>query len=235
MDYKDFQNAITGSANVQAPTTDPALASLFGSTFQLAQSQRGAQGLGQAAGMQAQYDANAAEQARQAKAQELKDKITAIKDAQDPKNYQKVMKEDGGFDFYDPTGKKIDVHQFAQVQGKPVKDILKDSQNNIDMQYVQDYEQMQKIANAYANNDKDKLDEIATRSGDPEFFKGKTAADIMKVFKQGYPQIYGMQGQNQKVRRADEAPAFVGGTGQPPEEEQQSFLQQLLGMFNQGQ
>jgi hypothetical protein len=203
---------------------------LFGSTFQLAQSNRGAKGLGEAAGIQAQYDAQKQEQARGLKIADIKDQIQAIKDQNDPKNYQKVRKDDGGFDFYDPTGKKIDVHQYSQVTGKSVADVLKDSENNLDIQFQQDYKTMQDVANAYANGDKGYLDKLAKDSGDPNFFKGKTAADIMQMFKKGYPQIYGMQGQGTNVRDVSQAPGFTGG-GQP-QQQSPNFLQQLLGLFN---
>lgn len=230
MNYQDFQKAITGAPQIQAPTADPALGGLFNSTFQLAQSQRGAQGLGAAAGLQAGYDAQSQEQERQNKALDLKDKIQAIKDQNDPKNYQKVRKEDGGFDFLDPTGKKIDINQYAQVTGKSPKDLLSDSENNLDIQYQEDYKTMQDIANAYANGDKQFLDKLAKDSGDPSFFKGKTAADVMKTFKQGYPNIYGGQGSAQ-LRNVDQAPAFTGASSQGEQTPQPNFLEQLVNLF----
>lgn len=230
MNYQDFQNAITTAPQAAPPTTDPALSKLFGSTFQLAQSNRGAQGLGAAAGMQSQYDAQAQEQDRQNKVADIKDKIQAIKDQNDPSKYQKVRKEDGGFDFYDPTGNKIDIHQYSQVTGKSVADTLKDSENNIDMQFQQDYKTMQDIANAYANGDKGYLDKLAKDSGDPNFFKGKTAVDVMATFKKGYPQIYTPgAGQQQVPRDVSQAPAFTGG-GQAAQS-QPNFLQQIMGLF----
>jgi hypothetical protein len=229
MNYKDFQGAITGAPQIAPPTTNPALASLFGSTFQLAQSNRGAQGLGAAASIQAQADAQAQEAARGNKAAILKDKIQAIKDQNDPSKYQKVKKDDGGFDFYDPTGNKIDIHQYAQVTGKAIPAVLKDSENNLDLQFQQDYKTMQDIADAYANGDKSYLEKLATDSGDPEFFKGKTAADVMKLFRNGYPNIYNTGTPGQNVRTTDQAPGFTGGGA--AQEPKQNFLQQLLGLF----
>lgn len=234
MDYRNFQNAIQGASQVQAPTTDPALASLFGSTFQLAQSNRGAQGLGVAAGYQAQADQNAQQAAAQQKAAELKDKAQQLKDMQDPNKFQKVRKDDGGFDFYDPLGNKIGIQQFSQVTGKSPKDVLKDSENSLDVQYLQDYKTMQEIANAYANNDKDTLDEIAARGDDPNFFKGKTGADILNMFKSNYSHVYG-QGNDTSVRRADQAPNFVGGSGQIPQPQQNDgILEQLKRLLHLG-
>jgi hypothetical protein len=227
MDYRNFQNAIQGAGQVQAPTTDPALAALFGSSFQLAQSNRGANGIGAVAGYQAQADKNAQEIAAQQKAQDLKIKAQKLKDMQDPNKFQKVRKDDGGFDFYDPLGNKIGVQQFSQVTGKSPKDILKDSENSLDVQYLQDYKTMQEIANAYANNDKDTLDEIAARGDDPNFFKGKTGADILNMFKNNYSHVYG-RGNDTGVRRADQAPDFVGGSGQIPQPEQSGGILEML-------
>lgn len=214
MDYRNFQNAIQGASQVQAPTTDPALASLFGSTFQLAQSNRGAQGIGAAAGVQAQTDERAQQAAAQQKAQELKDQAQKLKDLQDPNKFQKVRKEDGGFDFYDPLGNKIGIQQFSQVTGKGPKDILKDSENNLDLQYLQDYKTVNDVVNAYANGDKQFLIKLAKDSGDPEFFNDKKGIDIINMFRQSYPHVYNQGGQEQGLRNVDQAPTFTGG-GQP--------------------
>lgn len=232
MDYKNFQQAITQAPQIQAPTSNPALGGLFNSTFQLAQSNRGAQGIGGAAAIQGQHDAAVQQASINSQASDIKDKIQAIKDQNDPNKYQKVQKDDGGFDFYDPAGNKINVQQYAQVTGKPVASILKDSQNNIDIQYTQDYKTMQDIANAYANGDKSYLDKLAKDSGDPNFFKGKTAADVMQLFKSGYPNVYG-QGTTggQQLRNVDQAPAFTGAPPAQPAQGQQSpqpgFLSQI--------
>jgi hypothetical protein len=231
--YKQAQAAITGASQVQAPTSDPALAALFGSSFQLAQSNRGVGGLGTLNGVQAQTDENAQRLAMQEKADEVKAKAQQLKDLQDKNKYEKVRKDDGGFDFYNPLGQKIDIHQFSQVTGKSVADVLKDSENNLDLQFQQDYKTMQDIANAYANGDKEFLDKLAEDSGDKAFFKGKTAADVMKLFRQGYPTIYGQQGQGTNVRPVEQAPTFTGG-GQAQSEAQPNFLQQLMGFFNRG-
>jgi hypothetical protein len=246
MNYQDFQNAITSAPQAAPPTTNPALASLFGSSFQLAQSNRGAQGLGAAAGMQAQYDAQAQEQARQQKVQDIKDKIQAIKDQNDPNKYQKMKKEDGGFDFYDPSGNKIPVQQYAQAQGKPVADVLKDSENNLDIQFQQDYGTLQSVVNAYANGDKKALAKIEgldlnvkgqtidpkTKKPVKSFFDGKKASDIMSLFRQGYPNIYTPQvGQSAGVRNIDQSPGFAPLYSPQSQPSQPGLLQKILGLF----
>jgi hypothetical protein len=69
----------------------------------------------------------------------LKEKAQNLKDMQDPNNYKQVLKDDGGFDFFDPAGKKISVQAYSQVVGKRPSDILAKSENSLDRQYVQDH------------------------------------------------------------------------------------------------
>lgn len=87
--------------------------------------------------------------------------LSALKKAANGEGFQKVPKADGGFDFVDPLGKKITVHQYAQATGTDPVKALADSNNSRDRQFVADYNHVQTLANALINNDKSSVDKIA--------------------------------------------------------------------------
>lgn len=200
MDYQNFANAITqGNASGAPATPYPELAALMKSSFQLPQVTAGAGGIANLASMKTKQEDQANEVGRQQKIDELKTKISGIKDMFDPGKYTQQRNDDGGFDFFAPDGSKIDLSQYAKVTGKKAVDILKDSENSNDLQYIQDYKSLQELANAFANGDKDYIDKLPDQMKD--YLKGKTMSDVMNDFKKQYPQIYGMQGQNTPLRQ----------------------------------
>lgn len=189
MDYKNFQNAITAAGNTQAPATPyPELAALMRSSFQTPLSKVGVAGIGNVSGLKSKQDEQAASVARQQQIDDIKTKMSATQDMLDPKKYTQQRSQDGGYDFFDPSGKKIDIGQYSQVTGKSPKDILKNSENPIDQQFTQDYKSLQELSNAFANGDKDYINKLPQQMQD--YLKGKTMSDVMTDFKKQYPGIY---------------------------------------------
>ncbi len=116
----------------------------------------------------------------------------AKKDAEDPSKYQRIPRSDGGFGFYDPSGKEITAHDYARVIGSTVDQVLGDSENPIDRGFLQDYKNLQDYMTAWQNNDRKKIDEIQKQS--PELKKITSPADLIKRFYQAYPTVYGKGG-----------------------------------------
>lgn len=232
MDYKPFADAISAANSAQAPATPYAeLANMYRSSFQLPLAGAGAAGIGAAAGFNRQVQDQNDSVARQKKIDDLKEKISGIKDMFDPSKYKQIRREDGGFDYYDPQGKQIQLNQYAQITGKRPYDILKDSENSVDLQYIQDYKSMQELANAFANGDKEYLDKLPDNM--KQYLKGKTMNDVMLDFKKQYPQVYIGMGST-PLRSADQQ-----DTGSYPifndiaksggfEQGQNNFFQNLL-------
>ena len=145
----NLRAAVLGASNIQAPASSlgasaaPELAKLYAINFQAPQSSL-------AVKAQAQNASTAVQ------AQEEAAKIAAQKqqDLGDFKAYKIVKKNDGGYDFFDPTGQQVDIATLSQRTGANPADVLKDSQNPIDIQYVNDYQNLQKLGNALLNGDK---------------------------------------------------------------------------------
>lgn len=153
MAYEEFKGAIDKAGATKAPKSPYAdIAGLFNSQFAL-----GA-GAGPTAGLigtarvdyaNAQAAAAAARDAAQrkeaAKNEEIKQKY---KDYSNPEKWRQVSKADGGYDFYDPLGKKVTVAQFAEVKGQQPYQVLKDSDNSTDQQFIREYNALKAFSSA---------------------------------------------------------------------------------------
>lgn len=184
-ELKKLTQQFVQAANVSAPTTSiPELANYFKSAFMAPNIKRGV-GAGAALSGQRAQEADAAdEMARKKKIQELADQA-------DPTKYEKVRKTDGGFQFLDPTGKEIDINTFAQRTGQRRVDILEDSENPVDQEYINDWQNMNELAQAFYNNDTATIQ--AYQSANPELANRKPA-DLMSELIRKYPHIYGRGG-----------------------------------------
>lgn len=219
-----FAQTLNGIDSVGAPSDNPLGASYSGlyqnllkSSFQLplagaATNARTADQSIKVANAEA-----AAEEARAARVAALKEKQQKLKDALEGKNYQVVKKDDGGFDYYDPLGQKINLMQYTRATGKNAADVLKDSQNSLDRQFVADYNNLQDLTNAYLNKDWKKVDKVGQTLGlkNPGDLRKLLETnqvkpeDLFKQFVQYYPNVYTMQPQGQTGRvRSSTEPVF---------------------------
>lgn len=128
------------------------------------------------------------------KAQAINDRLKEIQRLQDPKNYKIVSKQDGGFDYQDPAGKPITLAQYSAVTGKDPASVLKDSTNSLDIQYVNDFNNLQKLINLRINNDP-KWEDFAKGLGGDTLVKtlkdtSNPADTLIKNFTQYYPNVY---------------------------------------------
>lgn len=187
--------AVLGASNIQAPApidpafTSPEIAQANQIKFQLPQSNAGAYAIGQ----QADMDLKAQEQAA---AYEEKRKAALL----DPSKYQQIPKEDGGYSFLDPLGNEISAHDYSRVTGKSVASILSDSENPIDIGFLQDFSNLQdyidaKIASK-TDPEADGLVKQIEQTVRDEFGEDLSQMEIKQVierFQRAYPTVYGLK------------------------------------------
>lgn len=141
---------------------------------------QGLAGGGSLAGQRSQEADAADSAARSAAMQRLQDKL-------DPSKYRTVRKDDGGFDFLDPEGNKIDISTYAKVTGQRLVDILKDSENPIDQAYINDWSNMNTLAQAMYNNDGETVTSFIEQNKN---LKGMKPQDLMMELVRKYPHLY---------------------------------------------
>lgn len=86
-------------------------------------------------------------------------------------NYKRAYNKEGGYDYYDPTGKKISAWQYAIAKGEPISNALQGSMKQEDINFLQD-------VNAA-------LQDVS--SGNYDFQTG------LSYLARDYPQIFGIQ------------------------------------------
>lgn len=155
----------------------------------------GGAGVGAIANEAADAEKRAAEAARQAKLQQLQDMI-------DPSKYQRKRKADGGFAFFDPSGKEIDINTFAQRTGIRRVDAIKDSENPLDLQFMSDYDNMESIMKRSFNGEDVSLD--LQRNGlNPKLKPQELNQEMIRR----YPHIFGV-GSYQESKKNMNRPVF---------------------------
>ena len=196
-----LRDAVLGARNIQAPPSpldaSPEIANLYRSSFQLPQSEIATGALANIGEEQIKYQKDV-----EAKTQQLE------QDMADFSKYKKVPKDNGGYDFIDPQGNQVDVATVSQRTGTRPTEIVKDSDNPEDQQYVSDYTRLNKFvqsmqdmetgdkeAAAYVkttvDNDpglKKLWSEHLAKNSSPDDFTQK----IMDYFRQHYSKYYGL-------------------------------------------
>lgn len=205
-DWKKAAGGFLDAARVvAAPTSSmPELANYARASFIKPVSDFGSKAGAAVAGIRADEEEKARERAE-----------AAQREAMDPDKYQKVRKADGGFAFFDPSGKEIDINTYASKTGKRRADIVADSENPIDLQYIAEYSQMQEFANAlYSGDSETKQAYIEQNKG----LEKKKPEELMKMLIDKYPHMYGtgkydqtLKNRNKKIFQND--PAYIPGMG----------------------
>lgn len=154
-------------------------------------------GVGTAAGAVADEEEKRRQAAEQANIQRLKDQV-------DPSKYVKLRKEDGGFKFLDPDGNEIGIDRYSARTGQRPVDILKDSDNPIDLQYVNDYETMNQVMKASFQGDFNTVNSVLDKSGLSRDYKPE---NFMQLLIKKYPHIYGV-GKYEDTRKSLNNPVF---------------------------
>lgn len=141
---------------------------------------QGLSGGGSLAGQRSQ-EADAADKASRDAA------MTRLQNKLDPSKYRVQRKDDGGFDFLDPEGNKIDISVYAKVTGQRLVDILKDSENPIDQEYVNDWLNMNTLMQSMYNGDAATVQSFVEQN--PKL-KGMKPQDLMMELVRKYPHLY---------------------------------------------
>ena len=189
----ELQQAVLGAQNIQSPASTlgasqaPELAALYQSSFQLPQSS-GAVSAG--ANIAADQVAAAKRAAAEAKQRE--------QDLADPSKYRAVQKEDGGYDFFAPDGSQVDIATLTQRTQTKATDWIKDSQNPIDIQYLEDQKNVNGFINAILTKDQDKINkyrnQAAAEYGEDvlaPYVSGRGGVDkLLKQFQKNYQRYY---------------------------------------------
>lgn len=122
----------------------------------------------------------------------IEKKVNELKSLTDPNAYKKVRKQDGGFDFFDPQGNQVDIATVADRTGTKAGDWVSDSENPIDIQYNNDYKNLQGFMDAVLSKDQAKIDQFT--STDPnlqQYISGRGGIDrLMQEFKKAYQRYY---------------------------------------------
>jgi hypothetical protein len=209
-DLKKLAQGFVNAAKAATPTSYiPEVANYAKAAFLDPITKQGVQAGGTLAGERGKEADQADEAARQKKMNELKDQL-------DPSKYSRVQKADGGFAFYDPSGKEIDISKYSQFTGQTRAQILKDSENPIDQEYVNDYNNMNQFAQAIYNNDTDTVNSF--RAQNPALAR-ETPQTIMSLLIKKYPHIYGKGSYQQTFNNRNQSlfannPNYIGtGTG----------------------
>ncbi len=204
---EDYAKTLDAANNTQAPASPlgsfPELAKFFANTFQSPTRQAGLSAYATNNDINVGNQRAGAASAVAAQRAALADKLNRL-DPSNPDNYQKIAKNDGGYDFLDPAGNKLTVQQYAQAQskltGKQVdpSQVLSDSKNSLDQQYVNDHTNLEKLINYSLGGDVKKRDDLALQLGGQPLVdlvkKGKITPDqLIKQFMSYYPHIYGGQ------------------------------------------
>lgn len=219
---KQFSNAILSGAggasgfksafgldNWINPAMDRAGKSILGDSF------------AKATGVQADEDERRRQQA--AKEQEARASIL-----NDPSKFQRLRKDDGGFSFYDPEGKEIDIDTYSKKTGQRRVDILKDSENPIDQQFIRDFDMTDQVSQAIYQNDMETLKQYMTDY--PEVFQsGASQQGIMEELMRKYPHIYG-RGKYEDTQKNASKPLF-----RPKPTEEDDLFAMLQQLAQQGQ
>lgn len=195
--------AVLGASQIQAPVAPdqnwatPEISRANDIKFQLPQAQT-------AGGAITEQDAIQAKVAEEAATMEKKRQAALL----DPSKYQQIPKDDGGYSFLDPLGNEISAHDYARVTGQSVDKILADSENPIDIGFIQDYSNLQDYINAKINSSNDEESralaeqiEQTVRDQYGEDMSKMEIQDVLKRFQRAYPTVYGLKQPGVKVGR----------------------------------
>lgn len=212
-DIKQFADAVLKGAGAPTPASYiPQIAQFFQGRFQGAPVARAGAALGGAATLQAQEEEERRKAAEAARIRQIQDQL-------DPSKYEKRRKDDGGFAFFSPDGKEIDVDTFAKRTGQRRVDVLKDSENPVDQQYIHDWSTMNDITQALWSNDQIAIQGL-TQAG--VIKPNQRPEDLAKKLIEKYPHIYGKGNYEKSFRnlgspvfklRVDDPMSWGGGSG----------------------
>lgn len=204
-----LRDAIIGGTQIGASTNSPIgnypeIQALYAPQFAQSAAAPAARAAGNYDDITERNRLAAEEDARQNHLADLKAKLAAAQDQQDPSKYQRVAREDGGYGFYDPTGKEISAFEYSRITGKKPDEVLKGSLNPIDHSFQEDYKQFNQYfkdkqqSNPKSANYNQKA--AARAAATEQRVKDAWGVDLHKAdirqlwntFQQAYPTVFGL-------------------------------------------
>lgn len=145
--------------------------------------------------------ASAAAKKKAEEAAALEDEIARLKD---PKSYQAIVNQAGGYDFYDPVGNKISAVDYARATNKRVSEVLKDSEAADDQDFIADYERVTELGKIIQGNDKEARDKFFKKNADwAEMYKDVPFSEIVEDLHSAYPDYFrGKEGKRSGISGA---------------------------------
>jgi hypothetical protein len=166
------------------------------------------------AGVEYSQDQTSVENAKKAAA-EAEARAKAFQDA---KNYTVQQRSDGGFGFYGPDGKEVSAAQYANNTGQKLTDVLKDSQNPIDIRYIQDQQNLTKYLQAKSQSKFDPKQAAIAKQIENEVssvhkinLSQANPQQLIQSMQQNYPTIYGHSGDPAGISGASTLLPNAGG------------------------
>lgn len=124
---------------------------------------------------------------------------TAAQAAQDPSKYQRIQKQDGGYQFLDGAGHEISAAQYASAVGASPDKVLADSTNPIDIAFQQDYNQLQKYFTDKINSKTDPTAAAEAKTIEDKVKENygidlakQNHAQVVQSFVKAYPTVFGL-------------------------------------------
>jgi hypothetical protein len=155
-----------------------------------------------------------------------------IADLADPSKYKRVPKQDGGFDFIGPDGQQVDIATLASRTNTDPSDWVKDSNNPIDVQYLNDYSNMKKFMDAVVSKDTNAIKQFTDSDPNLSHYQSKGGLQqLLQDFHNTYQRYY--------VTRAQNPQAWGYAPGNPvvnaPQTDSGSSLSQLQQLLQAAQ
>lgn len=140
---------------------------------------------------------------------ELEKKKAALEDV--PDNYQAIVNDAGGYDFYNPGGEPISAVEYARKTNQRVTDVLKDSEDVYDKDFVQDYENVYRLGQIISSNDKDARDEFFKKNPEMKELQDMPYEEVVSNLRELYPEYFRGRELSRPGREEDRA-SYVGNS-----------------------
>lgn len=184
----NFSDAIANGAGIGAQFTgDQDVANFFQAGFAADATRDGVGALADTVSV----EADNAERARRAA---LQQEIDDLNGRLDPGQYTVTPTDSGGLSFTNGAGEEVSARDYAALTGQTLAEVLRDSNDPNDIQFVQDYNDVNELVRAMVTQDTEFLAQLKTF--DPDRYEAlidRSPEDIRLAFQTYYGSYYGLQ------------------------------------------
>lgn len=157
----------------------------------------------------------AAEAEAEIKLKQQMDQRDAERARQNPKNYQRILNDAGGYTYVDGEGKPISVNEYARANNISIPEALKGSADPSDIDFTKDYEDTMKLGQIVATGNKKELDKFyEDRPGLKAYMNDngiKTYSEYVQRFRSAYPDRFSQAQANATATRTVSPNFNIGG------------------------